>query len=344
MLAAVLSGVHDVGLKEVPKPVLHNDTDVIIRVTATMICTSDVHFVEGMLPPCPPFIIGHEFVGVVEEVGHSVKTLVPGDRVLAPPYPYCGVCEMCRKGISGLCPHGALFGSGESFGNMAGGLAEFVRAPLADSALVKIPSDVVDEDAVFIADMLATGYFAVVNANVKPEQTISVIGAGPVGLCATQLARLYDPAQIIVIGRRANRLQAALEMGATHVIDEAQQDPVTEIMNLTEGRGVDAVIETVGSWNTAAQILAIGGVLSIVGFPPPGDIPFPLQALLMKNVTIKMGLTDQSNMQYLMGLVESGKVDVSPLATHVMPLSEFDAAFEMFAGKHDNCVKVILKP
>jgi len=347
MKAAVLSGIHQVGLQDVPKPTLVNDTDVLIRVTATMICTSEVHYAEGFLPPCPPFVLGHEFVGIIEEVGDAVTALKVGDRVVAPPYPFCNACDMCRRGITGLCPSGALFGSGEGWGNMSGGLAEYVRAPLADSALLKIPDGVSDERAVFVADMLATGYFGVQNADLKPQQTVAVIGAGPVGLCAAQTAGLYSPSQIILVGRRTNRLDIGLKMGATAVVDTAELNPAEEVMRRTDGVGVDAVIDAVGSpesFVTASQLLRIGGTLSIVGFPPPGDIPFPLQPLLMKNVTVKMGLTDQSNMPFLMGLLQRGKVDVDLLLTHVMPFDEFDRAFAMFAEKNDNCMKVVLKP
>lgn len=347
MLAAVLRGVHDVGLEERPLPTLLEDTDVLIRVTATMICTSEVHYAEGFLPPCPPFIIGHEFVGVIEEAGAAVTSFKAGDRVMAPPYPFCGKCEICRKGVSGMCPSGRLFGSGESFGNMAGGLAEYVRAPLADSALVKIPDEISDEQAVFVPDMLATGYFGVQNAQLKPGQTLAVIGAGPVGLCATSTARLHDPSQIIVIGRRANRLDAAIKMGATDVVDTAAADPVAEVARLTGGRGVDAVIDAVGSPESIASavpLLAIGGTLSVIGFPPPGNVGLPLQALTFKNPTLRFGVTDQSNMPFLIDLLRTGKVDVSPLLTHVRPLAEFESAFELFAGKHDNCLKVLLKP
>ena len=347
MLAAVLRGVHDVGLEERPKPVLVKDTDVILKVTATAICTSEVHYAEGYLPPCPPFIMGHEFVGVVEEVGSAVKLFKKGDRVDAAAYPYCGACEMCRSGITGLCPNGALFGSGEGWGNLSGGLAEYVRVPLADSSLVKIPDNVKDEEALFVGDMLATGFFGVQNCNLKPDQTIAIIGAGPVGLCAVATARLYSPSKIILIGRRANRLEAALKMGATHVVDEASEDTAARINELTDGKGVDAVIEAVGTPQaiaTASQVVGIGGTLSIVGFPPPGDFPFPLQSLLMRNVTVKMGLTPQDNMKLLMGLLEKGKVDLKPLITHIMPLKEYSKAFEIFGKKMDNCIKVVLKP
>lgn len=338
---------HEVGLQEVPKPVLKDETDALIRTTATMICTSDVHQVAGYFPECSPFVIGHEFVGVVEAVGSAVKSFKPGDRVLAPPYVYCADCEMCRKGISGLCPHGTVFGHGEIFGDLPGGLAEYVRVPLAESALVAIPDGVTDEEAVFVGDMLATGYFGVVNADVKEGQTLAVFGAGPVGLCAVQLARLQGPSEIILVGRRANRLEVGSAMGADHIIDEAGQNPVEEVMRLTDGRGVDSVIDAVGtpeSIHSACEIIAIGGTVSIIGFPEAGDVGFPLQPMMLKNPTIRMGVTDQSNMALLLALLERGDVTVAPLMSHIMPLTEFDKAFAMFAEKRDNCMKVVLKP
>ena len=347
MLAAVMTAHHKVGLQDVPMPTLKTDTDALIRTTATMICTSDVHQVDGYFPECAPFVIGHEFVGVVEEVGTAVKSFKPGDRVLAPPYVYCDNCDMCRRGISGLCPNGTVFGHGEIFGDLPGGLAEYVRVPLAESALVAIPAGVTDDDAVFVGDMVATGYFGVMNADVRPGGTLAVFGAGPVGLCAVQLARLQGPSEIILVGRRAYRLEAGSAMGATHVIDEAARDPVAEIMQRTDGRGVDSVIDAVGtaaSIHSSCDVVAIGGTVSIIGFPDAGDIPIPLQSMMLRNPTIKMGVTDQSNMKLLLDLLEKGDVDVSRLISHVLPLSEFEKAFTMFAEKQDNCMKVVLKP
>ena len=347
MKAVVLSGLHEVGLQDVPKPTLINDTDVLIKVTAVMICTSEVHFVEGQMPPSGPFVLGHEFVGVIEEVGSAVANFEVGDRVVAPPYPFCNNCDMCRRGVTGLCPQGALFGSGEAFGNMAGGMAEYVRAPLADSALLKIPDDVSDERAVFVPDMLATGYFAVQNAHLEPQQTVVVMGAGPVGLCAVQTAGLYSPKRVILVGRRANRLEIGRKMGATDVIDEAAGDPVAAVLELTDGVGADAVIDSVGTPDSlvaTSQAVRIGGIVSIVGAPAPGPFPFPLQTLLMKNVSVNMGLTDQDNMPFLMELLQAGRLNVDHLLTHVMALDEFDKAYPLFAEKQDNCMKVVLKP
>jgi alcohol dehydrogenase len=347
VLAAVMTSHHEIGLQDVPKPTLQAETEALIRTTATMICTSDVHQVAGYFPECSPFVVGHEFVGIVEEVGSAVRSFKPGDRVLAPPYVSCGNCEMCRNGISGLCPHGTVFGHGEIFGDLPGGLAEYVRVPLAESALSAIPDGVTDEEAVFVGDMLATGYFGVVNADVREGRTLAVFGAGPVGLCAVQLARLQRPSETILVGRRANRLEAGLTMGAGRVIDEAGQDPVAEIMKLTDGRGVDSVIDAVGtpeSIHSACEVVAIGGTVSLIGFPEAGDIGFPLQSMMLKNPTIRMGVTDQRNMKLLLGLLAKGEVTVAPLMSHIMPLTDFDKAFAMFAEKQDNCMKVVLKP
>ena len=347
MLAAVLKEAHQIGLEEVPKPVLLNDSDVILKVTATTICSSDVHFWEGHLPPSPPFIIGHEFAGIVEEAGNAVKTLKPGDRVAVPAYPFCGICDNCREGLTGWCLNSALLGSGESFGNLPGGLAEFVRVPHADSCFVKIPDEISDDQAIFVGDMLATGYFAVDNCSLNLGDTVAVFGAGPVGLCAVHIARLHSPSKIILVGRRSNRLQTGLKMGATHIIDAAEPDSAAQVMEITNGQGVNAAIEAVGlaeTINTAAEVIKKGGTLSVVGFFPPGNIDFPMNTLLFKNATVKMGMTPQDNMRMLMGLLVDGKLDTSPLITHRMPFKEFEKAFTIFAEKQENVIKIILKP
>ncbi|KJS50370.1 zinc-binding dehydrogenase [Desulfosporosinus sp. BICA1-9] len=317
MLAAVVKGIKQVALEEVPKPILQNPTDVILKVTATAICTSDVHIVDGYFPPSPPFIMGHEFIGIVEEVGNDVKMFKLGDRVAAPPAPYCGVCENCRKGHYGQCMNSAIFGSGSNWGNLPGGMAEFVRIPHAESSLVTIPDQISDEQAIFAGDMLTTGYFAVDNCALKPGDTVAVFGAGPVGLCAIQTARLFAPSKIILVDILTNRLQTGLTMGATHVINSTEQDAVTKIMEITNGQGVNAAIEAIGlpaTVNTAAQVIGVGGIFSIVGLFP-GNIDFPIQTLLLKNITVKVGLASLGNMRRLMSLITDKKLDTSPLIT-----------------------------
>ncbi|MGO4872856.1 MAG: zinc-dependent alcohol dehydrogenase [Roseiarcus sp.] len=347
MLAVKLRGAHDIGLEEVPKPVLQKDTDAIIKVTATAPCTSEVHYVEGYLPPCPPFIIGHEFVGIVEEVGSAVKNFKPGDRVDVTTYPYCGGCEMCRKGLTCWCTNGALFGSGEGWGNLAGGQAEYVRVPMADNALVVIPDNVTDEQAVFVGDMLATGYYGAEQCDLKPGQTIVIFGSGPVGLCAAQSAALYSPDKIIAVDFLADRLELALKMGATNIINGSNQDVVAEVMKLTNGKGVDAAIDAVGlpaSIDNAIKVLSKGGILTILGVPAPGKFDFPLQDAMFKNLTFKIGMTAQHHINTIMRLLEKGTFNVDPLITHIMPFKEFDKAFKIFANHEDGCIKLILKP
>lgn len=346
MLAAVVKGINQIALGVVPEPEIKNPTDVIIRVTATAICTSDVHIVEGYFPPSPPFIIGHEFIGVVEEVGGAVNSFKKGDRVAVPPAPYCGKCINCRKGFYAQCYNSAIFGSGASWGDLSGGLAEFVRVPHADISLVPIPDQIIDEQAVLVGDMLSTGYYAVDNCQLRPGDTVAVFGAGPVGLCAVHTARLFGPSRIILVDLLPDRLEIGVKMGATDVINSGQEDVVSKVMEITGGRGVSAAIEAVGSpvtVNAASQVLGVGGTLSIVGLFP-GSIEFPIQDLLMKNVTIKAGLAQLGNMQRLMELVKCGKLDTSPLITHKMPLKDFEKAYDIFKGKKENVIKIIMVP
>lgn len=346
MLAAVVKGIKQVSLEEMPKPILQNPTDVILKVTATAICTSDVHIIDGYFPPSSPFIIGHEFIGIVEEIGEAVKMVKPGERVAAPPAPYCGICENCRKGQFGQCLNSAIFGSGSSWGNLPGGMAEFVRIPHADVSLVRIPDEISDEQAIFVGDMLSTGYFASDNCALKPGDAVAIFGAGPVGLCAVQTARLFAPSKIILVDIMPNRLQTGLTMGATHVINSLEQDAVTQIMEITNGQGVNAAVEAIGhpaTVNTAAQVIGVGGILSIVGLFP-GNIDFPIQTLLMKNITVKVGLASLGNMRRLMGLITAEKLDTSLLITHRMPLKDFDKAYGIFERKEEKVIKIILKP
>lgn len=346
MLAAMVKGVKDVVLEEVPKPVLQSPTDVFLKVTATSLCTSDVHIVHGYMPPSPPFVIGHEFVGVIEEAGTGVTKFKAGDRVAAPPLPYCGLCAHCRKGMFGQCLNSAVFGSGATWGDMPGALAEHVRVPHADACLVPIPEEINDEEAVFVGDMLTTGYYAADNCSLKPGATVAIFGAGPVGLCAVHTASLFNPSKIILVDALDYRLELGRKMGATHTINFTQNDAVAEIMALTSGRGVSGAIEAVGdpkAVNDAARVTGVGGTLSIVGLFP-GKIEFPIQELLMKNVTIKVGLSYLGNMPMLMDLVAAKKLDTTPLITHRMPLSAFEQAYDLFAGKKENVVKIILAP
>ncbi|WOF22856.1 alcohol dehydrogenase catalytic domain-containing protein [Microbacterium betulae] len=352
MQAAVLRGPHDIGLEDVPRPVIEKDTDVIVRVTATAICTSDVHYADGFLPIEEPIRLGHEFVGVVDEVGGGVRTLKRGDRVAVAPYAWCGACSMCRRGQESWCPHGALFGSGKGWGDLAGGLSEYTRVINADTSCIPIPDGIPDEHAVLAGDVFGTGFFAVEQCELQPGQTIAVFGAGPIGLSAVQSAALRSPARIFLVDILDSRLELGLAMGATDVINSGHVDPVEEIRRATDGghpflSGVDAAADCVGievTVDRASKSITKGGILSIVGVPHPGSFGIDLQAAQLASQTIKVGMTPQRNMARILGLMERGRIDVAPFVTHVMELKEFDRAFSMFAGHEDGCLKVVLRP
>lgn len=266
---------------------------------------------------------------------------------MPPPVSYCGHCANCEDGHNGFCFNSGLFGSGATFGDLPGGMAEYVRVPNAETGLVKLPDDVSDEQAVLTADMLLTGFYAIREAGIQPGDTLAVVGAGPVGLSAVHVARLYSPTKIILIGRRANRLKTGIEMGATHTIDSDAGDVVAQVKELTGGLGVTAVVETAGnpaSVKTAAQVVKLDGTMSLVGAYPNDTFEFPMQTVNLRSLKIMGGLTDVTNMALVIGLVRAGMLDPTPLVTHRMPLSEIEKAFTIFAEKREDALKIILRP
>jgi alcohol dehydrogenase len=358
MLAGVLSGINDFALRNVAEPTIREETDVLLKVTATAICTSEVHYAEGYMPISHPFPCGHEFVGTVTAVGSAVRKLKIGDHVDVASFTFDDSCEMCQKGVTGHCLHGALFGSDRSWGDLNGGLAEYVRVPLADTSCIRIPEGVSDEHALLVGDMLGTGYQGVLQADVKPGQTVAVAGLGPVGLSAVTLARRQGAARIIGIGRRMERLHAALECGATDIIDIDSEDVAARVREITGGDPlypvgspftgyVDSCIDCVGDKDATAyeiKILKTGGVISQVGMANPGDFPIEMHDTCMKNVTLRGGVTNQHHMQFLMNCLKTGEINVAPIITHVMALKDFNEALDIFAHKKDRCIKLVKKP
>jgi alcohol dehydrogenase len=357
MLAAVLSK-EDFKLREVPKPHIVNDTDVLLKVTACAICMSEVNYAKGYMPVTEPFTAGHEFVGIVEEVGSAVKKLKVGDRVDVADFTYDNECEMCKRGLTGHCLHGQLFGSDKAWGGLDGALAEYVRVPLADVSCVHVPDNVSDESAVLVGDILMTGYSGVQRCNVQPGQVVAIFGLGPVGLSAISAVQTFKPSKIIAIGHRPERLAAAKTLGATDIIDIDSEDVVERVKEICgpdpfypsgspfEGF-VDCCIDCCGKPSATDQeikILKVGGIISEIGMPSPDGFTINMHDVNMKNLTIRGGLTDSHYMQELMDKLAAGEINVEPIITHVMPLSEFDAALDMFAHKKDGCIKVVLKP
>jgi 2-desacetyl-2-hydroxyethyl bacteriochlorophyllide A dehydrogenase len=346
MKALFLRDNKRLSLEDTERPVLKGPQDVIVKVTASSICGSDIHFWQGGLPCLPDFILGHEFVGVIEEAGDNVRLFKAGDRVAVPANPYCGVCPNCKEGKVYACAMKSMFGGGKLLGDLPGAQAEYVLVPVADACLVPIPDHVSDKEALLVGDVLSTGYFAALNGSLWPGADIAIFGAGPVGLCALACARLFSPARIFLVDVEDYRLEVGLAMGATRVIHSGRDRAVKEIKRLTGGRGVDLAIDAVGlqdTFHAAISSAAQGGVVSLVGIGPP-SLDFPAAKFFFKNLTLKAGLVPLTNMSTLMKLIAEGRLDVTPLFTHQVTLSNIIEGYHIFKDKRDNCIKVMVTP
>jgi len=358
MKAVVFEEINKVAVVDVDRPTLHDSDDAIIRVTLTSVCGSDIHMVHGAAPMMPGTVLGHEFVGVIEELGERVEGFEIGDRVAVACTVQCGKCEMCLKGLPAKCANGAIFGCGPMAGNLAGAQTEYVRVPFAQFAMQKIPDGLTDEQVILVGDILSTGYFGVTNGKTAPGDAVAIFGAGPVGLCATACATLFSPSKLIVVDPVANRLEMAKKLGATHTIDPSNADAVYEIRELTGGApqdlleefsnrsGADVVIEAVGmkaTFDACFQAVRPGGNVSIVGvFEESQEILMP--QLCIKNIGVTMGLVNVVHMGRLLKIIDAGLLDMTPIITHTMPLSEGVKAYEMFEKRLDNVIKIALMP
>jgi alcohol dehydrogenase len=348
MRAVVFEGPGDIRLEEVPEPVILDPEDTIVRVTTTSICGSDAHILHGLLPKMEPGrIIGHEFAGVVHETGSAVSRFKPGDRVVGAAAVWCGRCRACKRGLYSACERGATFGHGPLLGDLPGAQAEYVRVPFSDNTLQPVSAP--DEQIIFAGDILPTAYSAVVGLNpgdrgVQRGDTVVVFGAGPVGLCAVASARLFDPKQVIAVDVEPNRLALAARLGAGAVIDAANEDVRARVKELTEGWGAEYVIEAVGRQETLGNALAVaapGGRVSVVGaFQQPTSINAPrMQA---RNIGLTMGMGDLGHMGELVGFLQQGKIDLTPLVTHRMSLDEATHAYEIFDKRLEGAIKILL--
>lgn len=347
MKAVVLRGNNELEVADVPEPELKQLDDVLVRVTAAAICGSDVHIKHGQLPGIPPgTIMGHEFVGEVQEAGPGVRRFKPGDRVSVPAAVWCGTCSSCRRGEVQYCQNGGVWGGGEIFGKgLQGAQTSFVRVPYADICLTPIPEGVPDEQAVFVGDVFSTGFHAALEGKIGVSDTVVVYGCGPIGLGAVISARLMGPRRVLAVDVFENRLKLAEHYGAK-TIDARKSDSVSAVRDATAGAGADVAIEAIGMPETFQQAIRSvrrGGTVSVVGlFPAP--VEFPLNEMAFYGLRMSMGLATLAHMERLMGLVESGRVDLSPLARHSFPFSEAVEAYDLFENHKDQCLKVLLKP
>ncbi len=347
MKAVLFEKIGSVKLGEASKPVLETEKDAIVKVTHTAICGTDLHILNGNIPVEESTILGHEAVGVVEKTGSDVKRVKIGDRIVLSCTVQCGQCTNCQKGLVALCKHGGIFGCGKQRGGFPGAQAEYIRVPFADMVLEPIPSDLTEEQAIFVGDILSTGYMASENGSIEPGDVVVIFGAGPVGLCTIATARLFGPSLIVGVDVLDYRLEAAKHLGADIVINSSNTDILEEIKRITDGRGADVAIEAVGSAETLNHCIESvrgGGNISIVGVFPPGMVEMSMKKMLIRNIQIRMGLVNMVNMGRLMSLIKHCKLDLLPLITHRMSLGEVKDAYRIFRSKSENVLKVILHP
>ncbi|HEY2192643.1 MAG TPA: alcohol dehydrogenase catalytic domain-containing protein [Actinomycetospora sp.] len=346
MRAVLLRKAHDVRVDDVERPTITDPADVLLKVEKTAICGTDLHPYEGRLELEEDVVLGHEFLGTVVEVGSAVTQFEAGDRGVASCVVSCGSCYNCRRSRPGQCLGTRIFGLGIVFGSLSGGQAEYVVVPNADLVMRKIDDEGKgnDEDKLFVGDIMATGYEAVRKV-MRPGDTVAVVGAGPVGLCAAMAANVLGAGQVAVVDKVAARLTEAEKIGAIGV-NAAETDPTEAIQDLTEWRGADVVIDAVGHPSallSACSLVASGGALSIPGVYTEDSIELPFGELYLKGVTIHQGVANIINyMDETLALIAAGKLDPSRFISHRMPMSEAAEAYRMFEARE--ATKIVLDP
>ena len=346
MKAVVFEDVEKVRVDDVPEPSVEEPTDAVVRVTASAICGSDLHFYHGKAPLFPGEQLGHEGVGVVEEVGDGVDRVRSGDRVVVAFNAVCGECWFCLHGQHSLCEDFRNLGAGAAGGDLGGTQAERVRVPNADVNLLAVPDGVSDDQALFVGDILTTGVYGAAIAGIDPGDTVAVIGAGPVGFFAAQAARMHDPSRILVLDMQADRLELLEGMGFT-AINVKERNPQTAVADLTEGRGADVVIEAVGAvpaFQSAMEVVRRGGTVLVLGMYVTESTDFQLGITWFRMLDIRFaGITPiHAWWERAMEAVRDGKIDPLPIISHRLSLDEAPRGYEMFDRRE--ATKVVLTP
>jgi alcohol dehydrogenase len=344
MRAVVYHGPGQKSWEEVPKPVIVDDTDAIVRVDAVTICGTDLHILKGDVPAVTDGrILGHEAVGTIESVGAGVKNVKVGGRVLVSCITACGSCRFCRQGSYGQC----LGGGGWILGHKIDGTqAEFVRVPFADTSTHAVPAGASDDHILMLADILPTGYeVGVLNGHVQPGDVVAIVGAGPIGLSAIMGSRLFSPSHVVAIDLADGRLDAAKQFGADVVVNNGREDPVAVLRELTGGLGADVAVEAVGvpqSFELSAQLVRPGGHIANIGVHGKPAM-LHLEELWIRNVTITTGLVDTYSTPTLMRLVQGHQLDAGRFVTHHFSLDQFEEAYDIFGRAADTgALKVAL--
>lgn len=378
MLAMNYRGPYRVRAEQKPMPEIEHPGDAIIRVTRSCICGSDLHLYHGLVPDTRVgTTFGHEFIGIVEDVGSEVQNLKVGDHVLVPFNIGCGNCVFCKQQLFGNCHEsnsqatavGGIFGYSHTAGGFDGGQAEYVRVPYADVGPMVIPSDIDHDDAVLLTDVVPTGYQAAEMGAIKPGDTVVVFGAGPIGIMAAKCAWLFGAGRVIVIDHLEYRLEFAKNYANAEVYNfRSLEDPVVFIKKTTDWIGADVCIDAVGceavghamqtitgrlmmqagsatALHWAINSVKKGGVVSIVGVYGPTDNLIPIGNVVNKGITIRANQASVKRLlPKLIEHVRAGNINPKGLITHRVPLEEVSDAYHIFSKKLDNCIKTILIP
>lgn len=329
-------------LQEKAKPQLISARDALVRVTLGSICTSDLHIKHGSVPRAVPGItVGHEMVGVVEAVGADVKTVKPGDRVTVNVETFCGECFFCKKGFVNNCtdPHG-----GWALGcRIDGGQAEFVRVPYADQGLNKIPDSVTDEQALFVGDILATGFWATRISEITEDDTVLIIGAGPTGICTLLCVMLKQPKRIIICEKDAARAEFVRKHYSDVLLCEPEECEAFVMKHSNHG-GADVVLEVAGGRDTfqlAWKCARPNAIVTVVALYDEAQ-SLPLPDMYGKNLIFKTGGVDGCDCAEILHLIEEGKIDTTPLITHRFKLADIEEAYRIFENRLDGVIKIAI--
>ncbi|GAB2719790.1 zinc-dependent alcohol dehydrogenase family protein [Arthrobacter bambusae] len=351
MRATIIHGPGDIRVEDRNYPTVQLPTDVVVKVTASCVCGSDLWPYRGVKATHKPSAIGHEFIGTVESVGNDVTTLAPGDFVIAPFVVSCGKCPQCLAGVTVACDHLAGWGGKDDSGHaIDGGQGQAVRVPLAESTLVKVPGVTEPDDALrasllTLSDVMATGHHAAIAAKVGPGRTVVVVGDGAVGLCGVLAAKRLGAERIIAMSRHADRQAIALEFGATDIVAERGEDGVAKVRELLGGVLADSVLECVGTKESMEQALHSvrpGGALGFVGVPT-GGAEAPLRYLFDTNISIAGGMAPaRTYIPELLADVLDGKINPGRVFDTVMPLEEAPEAYRAMDERRS--IKVLLTP
>ncbi len=352
MRAAVFHGTGDIRVDEVPRPTA-GPGEAVIRVTLTTICGTDVHILKGEYPVEPGTIVGHEPVGIIEELGAGVTGYELGDRVLVGAITPCGQCHACLSGKLSQCGHGTGYEAigGWRFGNTINGAqAEYLLVPYAQANLAKIPESLTDEQVVLLADIASTGFSGAESGKVRIGDTVVVFAQGPIGLCATAGAKLMGASRVIGVEGDPARAETARRMGADIVLDPNSTDIVEEVRRLTNGIGADVAIEALGlqaTFENALRCVRPGGTVSSLGvYSGKLQVPYEAFAAGLGDHTIVTTLCPggKERMERLMRMVASGRFDPTPLITHRFTLDRIVEAYDLFSNRHDGVLKVAIRP